>query len=726
METRYHNAARDRFKRVTRSTRERSASSGIAGFFRDPPSFEVLKQKVFPQIFRKTEEVRIWMLGCSSGEEVYSVAIAATEFATEEDGLRTRNFRVFATDIDDTLLLKARQALYKENDVKHVSSERLRRFFVKEEGGYRISRAIQERIVFARHDSFSDPPFSRMDLVWCRDAFSDADWRIGLPILHYALKSNGFLFLGPRPPVKVFSGLFERVDKQHQIYYRLNPAAKSSRSDKILFNKGRNASGFCAPSRQNGNGCQNGAIDYEGVSNRQPGNDALVEADRITLSRFAPPAVLIDSDFMILQFRGRTEAFLEPPVGKPSFNLLSMARDGLMLPLRRAIRKTAREGKAVTLKNIRIIRSGEVRLVDAKVIPLQNIDKRFLILFSESQSTSPRSGSKQIILRCVAEVEREIRMKLAHSRYAEEQSDQAIQELHEFNEQLQSANEELQSISEELEASKEELAAYAEMLEQRVEERTKQAEFATKRLQEIALKLLRTQEDERRLIARELHDEIGQQLTGLKFLLEGIEAGTGEEKRVVRESRRVVAELQKQIQTLSFVLRQEVPDHVSLLTVLQCHFNELAERTSLRVEFECAGVNEKFLGSEVRHALFRIAQEGLTNIVRHSRVREARIFLSQSDAEISMEISDSGAGFDLQAKLAKSSCGISGMEERVLLLGGRFDLASREGEGTRITVTLPCSISNLDSNRLDEDTSHAELAPLTWPKKGKRKGDQGE
>ena len=722
METRYQNASRHRVKRATRSTCEASPSFGTFAFFRDPPSFEALKQKVFAKVFREVEEVRIWVLGCSSGEEVYSLAIAATEFVAQEKGLRTRSFRVFATDIEDDLLLKARQALYKESDVKHLSSERLRRFFVKEEGGYRISRAIRERIVFARHDPFSEPPFSRMDVVWCRDTFVGEAWRIGLPILHYALKPDGLLFLGARPPVEVFAGLFQRVDKRHRIYYRLNPVVKSMRTDRTNFNKGRNADGFHAQSHQNGNG----AIDHGGALGRaQPGNDALYEADRITLSRFAPPGVLINSDLLILQFRGRTEPFLEPPEGKPCFHLLSMARDGLMLPLRRAIKKAAREGEAVTLNDVRIIRSGEVRLVNAKVIPLQKADKRFLILFSEAPSTSGSPGSKIIKRRHIAEVEREIRMKLADSLSAEERSSQTNLELQDLNEVLQSANEELQSISEELEASKAELAAHAEMLEQRVQERTKQADFATQRLQEIALKLLRSQDDERRLIARELHDEIGQQLTGLKFLLEKIRAVTGEEKGMVRESRGVVAELQKQIQTLSFVFRQEVPDHVSLLTVLECHFNELAERTNLKIKFECPGIDEAKLGPEVRHALFRIAQEGLTNVVRHSSARKARIFLSQNNGEISIEISDSGIGFNVETERAKFSSGISGMEERVLLLGGRFDLTSCEGGGTRIYVTLPCSISKMDSNRLEDGTSNPEPATLARQKGGRRRGDQG-
>ena len=245
------------------------------------------------------------------------------------------------------------------------------------------------------------------------------------------------------------------------------------------------------------------------------------------------------------------------------------------------------------------------------------------------------------------------------------------------------------SVARQLAEANEKLAAHASTLEQRVQERTKDLQFANERMRDLARKLVRSQEDERRTIARELHDEIGQQLTGLKLLLEKTQSeanGTGPE---LGKALKMVLKLQEQAQTLSFALRQSLPDHITLQRALQWHFRELEQTARLMVHFQCDKLEEQHFGPAIRHTIFRIVQEALTNVIRHANVREAQVSLRQNPEKISIEIIDRGTGFGPRRKKNRLSAGLSGMQERVLLLGGHFDLSSRKGAGTRVTATIP-------------------------------------
>src|SRR5262249_11854071 len=193
----------------------------VTSFFRDPDAFDVLRRKVFPKILqqRGDEPVRAWVLGCSTGQEVYSIAMAFTEAA--ENVTRTRKLQVFATDLNDALLEKARHGLYAKSLAQDVSPERLRRFFVEEEGGYRIIKPLRQMVVFARQNLITDPPFSRMALISCRNRliFLEPSWKKkALPTFHYALKPEGYLFLGASESIGHFTDLFEPTDKKHKIY----------------------------------------------------------------------------------------------------------------------------------------------------------------------------------------------------------------------------------------------------------------------------------------------------------------------------------------------------------------------------------------------------------------------------------------------------------------------------------------------------------------------------
>lgn len=236
----------------------------------------------------------------------------------------------------------------------------------------------------------------------------------------------------------------------------------------------------------------------------------------------------------------------------------------------------------------------------------------------------------------------------------------------------------------------EKLAAQAATLGVRVAERTKELQHTGERMQTLARKLVRSQEDERRAIARELHDEIGQQLTGLKFLLEEKKsASTRKIGEINEKAASIVKKLQEQVQTLSFALRQSLPDHIKLETALQWHFRELEQTAQLNVRFRCERLDEERFGPEVRHTIFRVVQEALTNVIRHSKARQAQVTLSQVPDSITLEILDNGIGFQKAASAGIFGAGLLGMEERIVLLGGKFVISSARKAGTRISATIP-------------------------------------
>ncbi|MGH8535582.1 MAG: chemotaxis protein CheB [Gammaproteobacteria bacterium] len=444
----------------------------VTAFFRNPEAFETLKRKVFPKLLkqRRDHPLRCWVLGCSTGQEAYSIAMAFMECA--EGAGDPRKLQVFATDLNDQLLDKARHGVYAKNLVQDVTPERLRRFFLEEEGGYRVIKSIREMCVFARHNLLSDPPFSRMDLIACRNLLIYLESSIQkkvLPTFHYALRPEGFLFLGVSESIGSFANLFEPIDKKLKIYSKkagLTPAfhLPVSRSHPAAT---ISAAAEVAPPER-----------YHGEINAQR------EADRLTVNHYAPPGVLINADLEILQFRGPTGPYLQPPKGKASFNVLKMARDGLMLPLRAAITKAKKHNATVRRERVRIDQNGHTRTVNIEVRPLKNVKERcYLIVFEAAEKRGlprdklPKPGSRagtavdargqaagDPAASRIAELEAELGETRDYFQALQEQHDAANEELQASSEELQSANEELQSVNEELETSKEELESTNEEL----------------------------------------------------------------------------------------------------------------------------------------------------------------------------------------------------------------------------------------------------------------------
>ncbi|HKP97629.1 MAG TPA: chemotaxis protein CheB [Fibrobacteria bacterium] len=431
----------------------------VTNFFRDPEVFESLKTSVFPEIAKgKSQEipVRIWVAGCSSGEEAYTLAILLLEFLGEQ--ARPPPFQIFASDLSEAGALdKARQGLYPESIESDVTPERLERFFTREGKGYRIRKDIRNHCIFAMHDMVADPPFSRVDLVTCRNVLiymSPALQRKVFPIFHYALNPGGYLLLGSSETVGRDSDLFRIVDRDHKIYSRIST---TSRLPHFLVKHA--AAGSDKVPHQAGTGLVSHA-------------DFRKEADRILLARFPPASVLINSDLQILQFRGRTRPYLEPAQGEASLNLLKMANEGLFLDLRAVVQEAQVRNAIVEKKDVRVRDGDRVKIICLEVIPVAlPISKEtcFLVLFKEEgegeftgrRDSPPAIASPEDELPLFRKENESLREYLQSIR---DQHDSAIEELKSSNEELLSSNEELQSTNEELETAKEEYQAGNEEL----------------------------------------------------------------------------------------------------------------------------------------------------------------------------------------------------------------------------------------------------------------------
>jgi two-component system CheB/CheR fusion protein len=446
----------------------------VTSFFRNPEAFEVLKSTVFPRLTKdrsRHDPVRIWSIGCSTGEEAYSLAIAFVEFT--EAARVPVPLQVFATDLNGAGVDKARVGLYPKTIAQEVSAERLRRFFVETDGSYRISKSIRDTSVFARHNVLADPPFSRIDLISCRNLLIYLEPTLQdkvMGVMQYALKPHGFLWLGSSENLGSYRDLFDVKDAKHKIYSKR--PGPSRVAPNVFPAQAAMASGSDAQRRR-----EVGAA----------GADAQREADRILLTRYVPASVLISADLEVLQFRGDTGLFLAPSPGKASLNLLKMLREGLLVGVRGALHKAMRQEAPVREEGLRVRSNGGYRHVDVHVIPIRrNVAEAgpyFLVLFEDVAAEKGRHGRPEASDRRKAGVadptpgterettEREtarLMQELAATReYLQsviEQQEVANEELQSSNEEVQSANEELQSINEELETSKEEIESSNEEL----------------------------------------------------------------------------------------------------------------------------------------------------------------------------------------------------------------------------------------------------------------------
>ncbi len=301
----------------------------VTSFFRDFEAFEALKTQVYPAILKdksKKNAIRMWAPGCSTGEETYSLAMTLLEFLG--DKAPSFQVQIFGTDLNEKGIEKARAGIYRESIAEEISSERMSRFFLKVEGGYRVNKAVRDMCVFARQNLASDPPFSQMDLVACRNLLiyiQPVLQKKIIPILHYALKPSGFLVLGSSESLSAFPDLFSIVDKKHKIFSKKPAASRLSYDFGLSYLPA--GSGIIESPRR-GEKLQ-GSLEHE--------IDVQAEADRIVLKNHSPAGVVVNRAMEVVHFRGRTAPYLEPAPGKPSLNVLKLARNGLAIELRTLI-----------------------------------------------------------------------------------------------------------------------------------------------------------------------------------------------------------------------------------------------------------------------------------------------------------------------------------------------------------------------------------------------------
>jgi two-component system, chemotaxis family, CheB/CheR fusion protein len=431
----------------------------VTGFFRDPTVFEVLQSEVIPNLLRDhgpNDPVRVWVPGCATGEEVYSIAIAFVESIGKHD--HACPMQIFGTDISANAVERARTGIFPDDIAAEMSPERLERFFTKIDGGYRVSQSLRDCCIFARQNVTTDPPFSRLDLISCRNVMiylGHVLQRKVMSMFHYALRPNGVLLLGSSETIGAFGDLFAPIDRKHKIYAR-----KGGAGAPIHF-------GFGAPARRQP--AERPRMDEESLGS----GNVFREADRVLLSRFSPPGVLINDNFEILQFRGRTSPFLEPAPGTATFNLLKMAREGILGDLRGAIHAARRKDIPVRREGIRVSTDGPGTInANLEVLPFRTAagEHFFIILFEEGapvpEAKAKGRGKKaeEPDPRHVTRLKRELESTREYLQSIIEEQEAMNEELRSANEEIQSSNEELQSTNEELETAKEELQSSNEEL----------------------------------------------------------------------------------------------------------------------------------------------------------------------------------------------------------------------------------------------------------------------
>jgi two-component system CheB/CheR fusion protein len=431
----------------------------VTCFFREPDSFEMLASHVFPALFenRPDDAVRVWVPGCSTGEEAYSVSIALAEYLANQSRSGV-SIQIFGTDISEAAVEFARSGVYPESIAADVSSDRLRRFFNKVDHSFRITKTIRDTCIFARQDVTRDPPFSRLDLILCRNVLiymSPMLQQRLMSIFHYALKPTGFLMLGHAETVGPNADLFELTEKRHRVYRR-----------KLVM-----------PTVAVGLPMEYGRP--PAVRARPPeSSDAVAtmhhEIDRVLLERYSPPGVVVDPTLQIVQFRGQTGPYLEPAPGDASLNLMRMLREGLVFAMRKAFSDARQRHVAVRKTGLRVKSTDGWRTVDFEVMPVTLASRpHFLVLFEEpKRATAPaaraqRDRSRSAPSRAEDLTIHQLQQELAASR---EYMQSIIQELEAANEELQSANEEVLSSNEELQSTNEELDTAKEELQSTNEE----------------------------------------------------------------------------------------------------------------------------------------------------------------------------------------------------------------------------------------------------------------
>jgi two-component system CheB/CheR fusion protein len=433
----------------------------ITSFFRDPASYTTLAKKIFPALLKgrkPNDPVRIWIPACASGEEAYSTAICLFEFL--KDKTVNTPIQIFATDLNEAAIEKARQGIYSKSSLENVSPQRLKKFFSKNNGGYQIIKPIRDVCIFATHDLLKHPPFSVMDVISCQNVLIYLEAQAQNKIMHsfhYALKPTGYLLLGKSESIGISTDLFELVSKGYKVYTKKNTSALRhldfslrpyTRS--IGSNQGKHKK--IKPVKE---------VDLER------------ETEKLLLRRYVPASVLVNKDLEILRFRGAISKWLEPTTGKASLHLMKMVKEEIAHELRIMLNRVKKDGRAVKKEGLRLSLYENTNNLSIEVIPVKgnSRDPYFFIIFQENgvgetekTETTKVGGKGKESNKRIASLEKQLKEARDSIKMMSEEFEATKEELQSANEEVLSSNEELQSVNEELETSKEELQSTNEEL----------------------------------------------------------------------------------------------------------------------------------------------------------------------------------------------------------------------------------------------------------------------
>lgn len=447
---------------------------GVTNFFRDPASWEQLQKEVIPALLARHPDggsLRAWSAGCSTGEEAYSLAMSFKEALQQANLPASYTLQIFATDLDKDAIDKARQGVYPANIAADVSPARLRQFFVKDGSSYRVSNEIREMVTFATQNVIMDPPFTKLDILVCRNLLIYLTPELQkklLPLFHYSLNRNGILFLGSAETISAFTEFFIPLNIKARLFQRRESVLAEAVTYPPSF----------VPS-------------LPGVPAEQPAVKSAANlqtlADQLLLQHFAPSAVLTNDKGDILYISGRTGKYLEPAAGKANWNIFAMAREGLRFDLGSAFQKALRHGETVITRGIAVESSGSTHTVDISVHAVKEPEAlrgMMMVVFTDvpapPKSKAPgRSGTTGKGGARIRELEQDLQQMREELQTTREEMQSSQEELKSTNEELQSTNEELQSTNEELTTSREEMQSMNEELQTvNAEQQSKMNELA--------------------------------------------------------------------------------------------------------------------------------------------------------------------------------------------------------------------------------------------------------
>jgi chemotaxis methyl-accepting protein methylase len=434
---------------------------GVTSFFRDPAEWEQLREEAIPSLLAARPAggvLRAWSTGCSTGEEAYSLAMLFKETLDELKPKESFALQIFATDLDRDAIDKARQGFYPPNIAADISPVRLRRFFIKEDNGYRVGKEIREMVTFATQNVIMDPPFTKLDILVCRNLLIYLETELQkklLPLFHYSLNPGGILFLGNAETVGGFTDLFAPLHAKSRIFRRRESVL---RAEPVAFPA---TFGLKMQGEPKETTMPKPAVSLQSL------------ADQFLLREYSPPAVLVSDQGDIIYISGRTGKYLEPAAGKANWNIFAMAREGLRYELAGAFQKAVRQKETISVKGLKVGTNGGTQAVDLTIRPIEEPGslRGMVMLVFQDMPTPPaekapgRSKKGPAADVALAEREQELNRCREELQATREGMQTSQEELKSMNEELQSTNEELQSTNEELTTSKEELQSMNEELQ---------------------------------------------------------------------------------------------------------------------------------------------------------------------------------------------------------------------------------------------------------------------